>query len=166
MVIPLWVIPICSRLCGNLVVAKCWFNELGTRDTQHQKLGHPGSKWLEMRVHHLKNKNKQTKNQDKYLSAVLLKDSSSQTRRNHCKTNMLAATVHVSSFLCSVCQGKKKRFMTHCFPRLLLPLQIFTGWFLEKQFTNCPLNFHFYCRVILLLPNPSYITQALHLMLN
>lgn len=143
MVIPLWVIPICSRLCGNLVVANCWFNELGTRQTQHQKPGRPGSKWLEMRVHHLKNKNKQTKNQDKHLSAVLLKDSSSQTRRNHCKTNMLAATVHVSSFSRSVCQGKKKRFMTHCFPRLLLPLQIFTGWFFRKTVYKLPTEFPF-----------------------
>lgn len=132
MVIPLWVIWTYSRLCGNLFMAKCWFNEFWAREMQHQKPRHTGNKWLKMRALHLRKKKK--KNQDKYLSTVLLKDSfSSQTWRNRCKTNMLAAAICVSSFLCSVCQGKKKkRFMTHCFPRMLIPLQIFTGCFLGK----------------------------------
>jgi len=75
-----------------------------------------GIKWLEMRALHLKGEKK--KNQDKYLSTVLLKDSfSSQTWRNWCKTNMLAATICVSSFLCSVCQGKKKQIYDSLFSK-------------------------------------------------
>lgn len=111
------------RLFGNLFMAKCWFNELWARETKHQKPGR-GIKWLQMRVlHPSENNKKKPKEPGQIFICHVLKDSfSSQTWSSRCKTNVLTATTHVTSSLCSGWQGKKTKpvwiivFQGCCFP--------------------------------------------------
>lgn len=141
MVSSLYVVWMCSRLCGNLFLAKCWFNEFWAKETRHQKLSYAGNKWLEMRVLHLRGKKK---SQDKYLSTVLLKDSFSSQTWNRCKTNMLATTIHVSSFLCSVCQGKKKMIYESLFStNAASPADIYRLCFRKAPVYRWPTEFPF-----------------------
>lgn len=54
-------------------------------------------------------------------------------------------------------KGRKSSRVTRCFPGICsLCRYLQVGFRKNLQFTDCPLHFHFYCRVMLLLHNSSY----------